>query len=144
MPIKFCEITTYELIDATIGLSVGPSGLYVIPSNISAHQLYSFKIKFTTIGNTVVTTDTYTLDVGCTQATVTDNSLLTTEADVLLDSGGLSVWLFDEPVIDPSYCQVIVSNNIVEAEVDGVSSPSQVVFQAAPSTVVDLADNTVI
>ena len=118
-------------VSPSTGLSVqydsGSGELWVIPTNKSSHQVYSFTVTYTAVGGKTWTSPTRTLDVGCTNAVITDNSGFSSSATVYLGGGTSSVYTFQNPTVSLSYCAVQV-NNLQSIEFDGSADSSKAFF----------------
>jgi hypothetical protein len=99
----------------------------VIPTDKSKHQVYSFTVTYTAVGGKTWTSPSRTLDVGCTNAVITDNSGFSSSATVYLGDSTSSVYTFQNPTVSLSYCAVQV-NNLQSIEFDGSADSSQAFF----------------
>ena len=98
---------------ALLGIAdpAGDGNYFVTPTDLTTHKEYKFKVIVSGPTNSF-TSKELTLDVGCSKATVTqDSSLLSSyrKVDKLLDSTTADVFTFVNPSIDLTYC-LVVSN----------------------------------
>jgi len=91
----------------------------------------------------MTTTNFFYLDVGCTNAALTQSGGLTTSTDVLLGASTAGVYTHINPTVSMSYCPI--TNTLIEAAIDGASNGGAVVFGGGSCTAcmtVDLGSTT--
>jgi hypothetical protein len=57
-------------------------------------------------GGASFTSEEFTLDVGCSQASFTDEPGFVTSLDLHKDDPFVGVYSFSHPTIDPTYCSI--------------------------------------
>ena len=101
-----CAFTSFELLEASTGISSVKIGndWFVVPDDKSIHAVYTFKVKVTADGGATVTTNSLTLNVGCSTAVITQNTGFSNSKSVEVGSSSSGVYTYAQPTVNPAYC----------------------------------------
>ena len=108
-----CPIVSYALdpaSDAGLTLVQDPATTgpwFVVPTDKASSTVFTFKLIATAEGGATFTTADQTLDVGCTNAVITQaDSFVTAPADLIYHASTLGAYTIVDPEINPSWCSV--------------------------------------
>jgi hypothetical protein len=126
-PIDYSLTTVSPSTGLSVQYDSGSGELWVIPTDKSIHKVYTFAVTYTAEGGKTWTSPSRTLDVGCINAVITDNSGFTSSVDVYFGASTSNVYTFLNPTVSLSYCAVEL-NNLVEIKFDNIADSSQAFF----------------